>query len=82
VETFVASLVMTTVAPGTVAFCGSVTVPVIDADRIWPKAMDEHDRLTRINSEQSRCFTTTDLPSLVDPWFLWCGTPASHRCTS
>jgi len=26
--------VMTTVAPGTVAFWGSVTVPVIDADRI------------------------------------------------
>ena len=34
-DTFVPSLVTTTVAPGTMAFCGSVTVPVSVADRIW-----------------------------------------------
>ncbi len=53
--TLVASLVRTTVAPGTTAFCGSVTMPVMVAERIWAKATDEHDRLNRTNSEQSRC---------------------------
>ena len=79
-EIFVASLVMTTVAPGTMAFCGSTTVPVIVAERIWAAATDDHDRLNRINSEQSRCFSTTDLPPLSIPRFPRCDTTRPHRC--
>jgi hypothetical protein len=59
---FVFSSVITTVAPGTLAFCGSVTVPVIVAERICPYATDEIARLARTISEQSRAFNTLTSP--------------------
>jgi hypothetical protein len=54
---------MTTVAPGTMAFCGSVTVPVMVEERICADAIDAAKTMERVirTSEQSRCFNTTDL---------------------
>ena len=82
VVTLVSWLVTTTVAPGRTALCWSVTVPVMVAERIWATATDEHDRLNRTNSEQSRCFSTTDLPSLIDPLVPAVRYARSHRCAS
>ena len=76
-DTFVPSLVMTTVAPGTIAFWGSVTVPVSVADRIWAWATDVHAKQTRVSIKRDSCFNTSaSLASgFRDAW-------ASHRCAS
>jgi hypothetical protein len=58
-ETFVPSLVMTTVAPGTMAFWGSVTVPVMVADRICAPAAEAQNTLASTSAEQNRCLITT-----------------------
>src|SRR5688572_33440631 len=55
---FVPSLVTTTVAPGTTPCCGSVTVPVIVADRICACATDVDATQSRTSIKRDRCFST------------------------
>ena len=76
-DAFVPSLVTTTEAPGTIAFWGSVTVPVSVADRIWAWATDVHATQTRISIKRDSCVDTS-ASSLVDFRGAW----ASHRCAS
>src|SRR4029453_4479597 len=49
-----------TVAPGTTALVGSVTAPVMVADRIWPNAADAQASVSRSTSEQRQRFSDTE----------------------
>jgi hypothetical protein len=53
-------LVTMTVAPGTTALVGSVTAPVMVADRIWANAEDAQASVSRSTSEERQRFSATE----------------------